>query len=371
MLTPLERLSYLARQGTRVAWYMGHYFASARFRNVPAPKSDAIQKRTRPAPSREAILTAMAKLFARDLANVEAGYYPLPDDGDGPLIRLLKTSRAYFNDLPSAARRKEKNDGREIARQIRDKDGLPGYFLQNFHFQTGGYLTGSSARLYDIQTEVLFSGATNAMRRQCLVAMAKYIHGRDQRKLAVADVACGTGRLLRFIKQAWPRIRATGVDLSQSYLDEAARHIKPFNDVALICANAEKLPFADNSLDIVTTVYLFHEVPAKVRRIIAGELYRVLRPGGLLVFMDSLQPGDVPEFDRLLEVFPVNFHEPYYAGYLREDLAGLFTAAGFGQAQTDTAFMSRLMVCSKPPSPAQNRAKQAPDQGAAKLTAHT
>ena len=40
--------------------------------------------------------------------------------------------------------------------------------------------------------------------------------------------------------------------------------------------------------------------------------------------MDSLQTGDVATYDGLLDAFPLNFHEPYYASYAREDLQGLF-----------------------------------------------
>ena len=39
----------------------------------------------------------------------------------------------------------------------------------------------------------------------------------------------------------------------------------------------------------VTCVYLFHELPADVRRAVAAEMLRVLRPGGLLVLVDSIQ----------------------------------------------------------------------------------
>jgi len=34
MMSPLQRLSYVARQGARVAWYMGHYFATQEFRRA-------------------------------------------------------------------------------------------------------------------------------------------------------------------------------------------------------------------------------------------------------------------------------------------------------------------------------------------------
>jgi hypothetical protein len=50
----------------------------------------------------------------------------------------------------------------------------------------------------------------------------------------------------------------------------------------------------------------------------------VLKPGGKLVNIDSLQTGDEPDYDAMLDWFPVAFHEPYYASYLKEDLPRLF-----------------------------------------------
>ena len=84
------------------------------------------------------------------------------------------------------------------------------------------------------------------------------------------------------------------------------------------------MPFADGQFDIVTCIYLFHELPPGVRRAVVGEIRRVLRPGGMLMFVDSLQTGDEPDYDAMLDYFPVAFHEPYYASYLREDLDRLW-----------------------------------------------
>jgi len=44
----------------------------------------------------------------------------------------------------------------------------PRYYLQNFHFQTGGWMTDDSASRYDTQVEVLLHGTANATRRQAL-----------------------------------------------------------------------------------------------------------------------------------------------------------------------------------------------------------
>lgn len=341
-MSPLENLRYLGRQAPRVAWYMGLYFASRRFRQAKPQES---KRPARRGPGRNFIFEQMGALFARDLANVGKGYYPMPRDHDGSLAEIIRTSRNFFADLPRAAERRAKDQSQEIfSPELAEK--FPPYFLQNFHFQTGGYLTEESARLYDMQVEVLFSGTANAMRRQCLVPIARYLRGRDQREMALLDVGCGTGRFVRFAKQAFPRLSITGSDLSQAYLDKARDHVRPYK-ISFKEAAAEALPFADASLDIVTSTYLLHEVPPPIRRDIAREFARVLKPQGLLVLMDSLQLGDMPEVDGMLEAFPASFHEPYYSSYLYEDLKAIFGAAGFADTSAEPVFLSKLLTATK------------------------
>ena len=98
---------------------------------------------------------------------------------------------------------------------------------------------------------------------------------------------------------------------------------------------------------MVTSIYLYHELPAEVRRRVTAEIARVLKPGGLFVFVDSLQFGDRPGWDGLLEGFPVRYHEPYYRQYLIDDLDGLFATHGLAARSSSTAFLSKVMVRGK------------------------
>src|SRR5690606_23740433 len=119
---------------------------------------------------------------------------------------------------PEVVRRRRADQGREVAEAAEAR--RPAYYLQNFHFQSGGWMTEESARLYDMQVEVLFSGAANAMRRQALVPIAKFLRGRDQRSVTFADIACGPASFLAQVRRAFPRLPALGVDLSEAYLRE-------------------------------------------------------------------------------------------------------------------------------------------------------
>jgi ubiquinone/menaquinone biosynthesis C-methylase UbiE len=351
MNAPLFRLAtrfaYGASQLPRVAWYVGHSLAVRRLSKA-ARRQDGKRVRLRahtnlPVPDRIQLYADMAILLQQDLANVEDGIYPLPADHDGSLLRLLQRSRLFFKDLPEIHRRRESGAHNEVSSEgMRGK--RPRYYLQNFHFQSGGWMTDDSASRYDTQVEVLFNGTANATRRQALPLLHEVFAGRDQRKLRLLDIGCGTGRFLDFLKQAWPRLPALGLDMSEPYVRYAKRHLKRWSRLNLTVGNAESLPVPHESQDAVTSIFLFHELPPRVRRVVFRECARVLKSGGRLVLVDSLQRGDQPDYEGLLDLFPQSYHEPYYRSYTNENFSALASGCGL----THTAFVSKVMVFDKP-----------------------
>jgi ubiquinone/menaquinone biosynthesis C-methylase UbiE len=293
-------------------------------------------------PGTERILRDLGALLAEDLRNIEAGRYAAPPPLAGPAASIA-AARRFFEDLGEVNRRRRENARAEM-RAAAPPGGWPAYYLQNFHYQTDGWLSAGSAALYDHQVEVLFGGGADAMRRQALVPLGEELARIGVRGRRLLDIACGTGRFLREVKHNFPRLAATGIDMSPYYLAEARRALAGWSGVALAQGAAESLPLPGGAFDLATAVYLFHELPPGQRPRVAAEIARVLRPGGLFVLVDSLQLGDVPDYDALLEHFPESLHEPYYEGYIRADLPALFGAAGLVLEGEGRAYFSKIMT---------------------------
>lgn len=339
-----RRARFGLSQGARMAWYSAHSAAmkriAARVGSTLPGEPPEMTKPTGPVPSQRRMLADIAKLLARDLANMEAGLYPMPNDEPDGLSGLLQRSRRFLADVPEVTRRRRAEAHQEV---VSTDGALPRYYQQNFHFQTDGWLSDHSAKLYDFQVEVLFTGAAAAMRRQGLLPLAELVRSRDQRSLAYADIACGTGGLMREATRAFPRLPALGIDLSEPYLKRAKANINS-RRARYTVAQAEALPLADESLDAASAVYLFHELPPKVRRQVAAEVARVLKPGGIFILVDSLQTGDDADYDGLLEIFPQLFHEPYFSTYLAEDFDTIFAEHGMIREKSRNAFVSKVAV---------------------------
>jgi ubiquinone/menaquinone biosynthesis C-methylase UbiE len=339
----LDYLAYAASQTARVGWFYGQYRMAQTLapRLPPArwPKPGAAT----PGLGRR-LMADLRALLRRDWENIRAGHYKPPADLLPSPRAALRQSLRFFADLPAVNLRRRERDGSAIHAEPH-AGRYPRYYLQNFHYQSDGYLSARSAELYDYQVEVLFLGGADAMRRQALPALQAHLAGRTDARLL--DIACGTGRFLAAIKDNFPALHTTGLDLSPPYLEAAARALRSFDLVALVHGNAEALPIGDATLDAVTCVYLFHELPRAVRGQVTREIARVLKPGGVAVLVDSLQRGDQPLYDPLIERFPQSFHEPYYADYAAQDLRALFDTSGLAIETVDIAFLSKILVATR------------------------
>ena len=337
-LRPLDRFAYRSQhlsfllQATLVQ-------EAARFvSRMPRPRLSGREVR--------AVLRRKEELHARDLANVEDGLYPRELLFDIPVRRYMRALPRLLRDTPRVVRRRRSGDFHDIPTV--DKQRYPAYYRRTFHWQTDGYFSAHSAEVYELGVELLFRGTADVMRRQIIPPVTRFIRAAGARPIRLLDVACGTGRTLHQLGQAHPDLRYYGVDLSPAYVQLARRRLAHLSEVALAVENAEALPFADGAFDIATSVYLFHELPRNARRNVARELFRVVRPGGLVVIEDSAQLSESSEIASALRAFPGEFHEPFYADYLEDDLAELLREVGFAIESSEPQFVAKVVAARRP-----------------------
>jgi ubiquinone/menaquinone biosynthesis C-methylase UbiE len=345
-----SRLGYTISQTARMAWFTGHYLLTRRLDEEKRSKRRAAspEARQRSRKTRRALASGALELIRSDAAHIAAGRYKAPRDMIPDPFEAIRDVFRYYRDLPRARARRLAGDATEARALAADGD-YPDYFARNFHYQTDGYLSRRSAELYDFQVEVLFTGTADAMRRQALVPIGEAVttHAGAE-PLAVLDIACGTGGFLAEIRHNWPALALSGLDLSMPYLDRARARGKTVAGADFIQGNAETISLPDGSQDIVTCIYLFHELPRAVREKVVREMMRVLRPGGRLILLDSLQLGDTPTLDPALLGFPETFHEPYYRDYLEHDLEALLRKTGLQSVTSRPAYLSKLFLAEKP-----------------------
>jgi len=334
---PMHRGAYRAQQfGMLFNCLIGQRFLRLVMRMQVQPSKEAareVQRRYR-------------QLIERDLANVDAGHYPKALLFQFPFADYLKTAPRLAFELPRTIRRMRAGKFDDLPRGV-DLERYPKYFRRNFHWQSDGYLSKRSASLYDIGVEFLFLGAADVMRRQIIPPISRKVasEGHDLRLL---DVACGTGRALLQLAAAHPRLRYCGLDLSPYYLQYARELLADVEDLSLVADNAEAMPFRDGTFDIVTSVHLFHELPRDARRNVYREIYRLLRPGGLLVIQDSGQQSDGAEIAFFLARFSSEFHEPYHRDYVRDDMGIALRQTGFEVSSIEPCFVAKTVVAHKP-----------------------
>ncbi|MBY0421843.1 MAG: class I SAM-dependent methyltransferase, partial [Parvularculaceae bacterium] len=240
------RAHYGAGQAARIVWYTGHYIAGRAFLKDGGVAALGPAERTR-------IRDSFRALFADDLASIESGEYKMPASLRRPpsLAAAAAASLDYLSDARAVGARRARHGHSEVL-SAAARARYPRYYLQNFHYQSDGWLSAESAARYDMQVETLFTGAGDAMRRRALPAIRRALGGRDPATARLVDLGCGDGGFLAAIRDNWPSLRLDGVDLSPAYLARARVALAGGRGVALREAAVEATGLGDAAFDVAT-----------------------------------------------------------------------------------------------------------------------
>jgi ubiquinone/menaquinone biosynthesis C-methylase UbiE len=160
----------------------------------------------------------------------------------------------------------------------------------------------------------------------------------------ILETAAGTGIVTRALSDAVPEASIVATDINPAVVEFAIQHV-PSERVTFQPADAQELPFADTSFDLVVCLFGIMFFPDKVRA--NEEARRVLEPGGryVLVSFDRLDRNPIPqaageavgslfsEDPRYMERGPFSYTDP---ALVEEDLR----RAGFDSIQLDTVALT-------------------------------
>jgi ubiquinone/menaquinone biosynthesis C-methylase UbiE len=141
--------------------------------------------------------------------------------------------------------------------------------------------------------------------------------------MVVLDVACGAGHAG---EQIAPEVRqVVGIDLTRALLDVGADRLRGagVGNVLLQEANAENMPFVDESFDIAFCRSSLHHFGDPLRAL--SEMVRVCRPDGRLVLIDIVPPTPAvrENFDHLHRLIDPSHVRGFLEAELVEMLGGI------------------------------------------------
>ena len=144
----------------------------------------------------------------------------------------------------------------------------------------------SVAKKYDIMNDIM-SGGVHRIWKHITVEISRVKPGQK-----VLDVAGGTGDLAaKFAKRVGPSGHVVLSDINQSMLDVGRDRLIDkglVKNISYVLADAQTLPFQDDSFDIVSIGFGLRNVTDKDRALIS--MRRVLRPGGKLLILEFSKP---------------------------------------------------------------------------------
>ncbi len=133
--------------------------------------------------------------------------------------------------------------------------------------------------------------------RACQEEILRWQQSRGAAPWRILDVGCGTGTLLSLLAREESSELLIGLDYADNMVRRAAEKFTQSPHVAKLQAvrgDAERLPLADASVDIVTCCNSLHHYPHQAQAI--ADFRRVLRPGGLLILIDGFRDNVIGWF---------------------------------------------------------------------------
>lgn len=193
------------------------------------------------------------------------------------------------------------------------------------HCMTGGYTAElgsddvSAAANYEAGHYVVAGGGTGPKSDLVGCSMVAFLRAEypNFSPKRILDVGAGGGFNALPLAVAFPDAELIALDVAAPMLRYGAARAKTMgvDNVIFWQANAEHLPFENDSFDLITSAMVWHETATTAFRTMLKEIHRVLKPGGLTLHFEqpNFDPA-TPVFERFLRDWDAWYNaEPFWA----------------------------------------------------------
>jgi ubiquinone/menaquinone biosynthesis C-methylase UbiE len=134
--------------------------------------------------------------------------------------------------------------------------------------------------------------------------------GVDIGSMKVIDLGCGVGPNALYIAEHGAHV--IGIDISPTAIDIAKNRARDAGiDIEYRVGNfGARLPFPDASFDLALDIMASNSLSERERDIYLREMYRILTPGGYVIYRGLCKDGDT-NAKNLLRIFPGPEHDTY------------------------------------------------------------
>lgn len=159
----------------------------------------------------------------------------------------------------------------------------------------------SVAAKYDVMNDLMSLGIHRIWKRYTIDC------SNVRAGMKVLDIAGGTGDLTaQFSRRVGPSGEVVLADINDAMLKVGRDKLRDkglVNNIHYVQADAEDLPFADNSFDIITIAFGLRNVTDKAAAL--RSMYRVLKPGGRLLILEFSKPV-TPGLNQVYDFYSFN-----------------------------------------------------------------
>jgi SAM-dependent methyltransferase len=147
----------------------------------------------------------------------------------------------------------------------------------------------------------------------------------------ILEIGCSSGPYTMKLAEVFPTAEIHACDISVAQLEQAQRNGNNLGRAwKLFQADGRRTGKPEASYDLVTSFIILHELPQDVIGDILREAFRVLKPGGDVLFGDVAPYGAMTKLNAWRTDYVAKFGgEPFWRGSSTMDMVGLMKSIGF------------------------------------------